>query len=185
MTNRRKRPSHAIAALLAIALVGTADATAPVARTGASSPATTNIFQAEAMKLGAGACTSVYGALGAGVAQGSTFAVKTTTDKNSPGAHMIEGVVGMTYNLPELKGPAAGVIVAAPGLHGCQGQLVRVAPFQKPCSEVVRMLPPGTTAGQNLSGVPLYQLARNQGQALLISSGASCVVVTIAAATQT
>jgi hypothetical protein len=155
-----------------------------VARTGAPAAAPVNVFQAEAAKLGAGTCSNVYAALGAGVARGSTFAVRTTADRKSPGTHLVAGVIGMTYNLPDLKGPAAGVIVAAPGPQGCQGQLVRVAPFQKPCSEVIRMLPPGSVTGQSLSGVPLYQLGGNQGQALLISSGASCVVVTVAGTTQ-
>jgi hypothetical protein len=61
---------------------------------------------------------------------------------------------------------------------------VRVAPFQKPCAEVVSLLPAGSTAGQALSGVWQYQLAGNQGQALMIPSGSTCVVVTLSGMTQ-
>jgi hypothetical protein len=46
------------------------------------------------------------------------------------------------------------------------------------------MLPKGSVEGGNLSGVPLYNLGGNQGQALLVSSGATCVVVTVVQAAQ-
>lgn len=61
---------------------------------------------------------------------------------------------------------------------------MRVAPFQKPCAEVVSLLPAGSTAGQALLGVWQYQLAGTQGQALMIPSGSTCVVVTLSGMTQ-
>jgi hypothetical protein len=115
---------------------------------------------------------------------GAAYAVKTETNKDSPDAHMVQGLVGMTYNLADLKGPAGGIVLAAPAAQGCEGYLVRVAPFQKPCSDVVRSMPAGTVEEQNLSGVPQYRLGGNQGQALMIPSGAGCVVVTVFGATQ-
>jgi hypothetical protein len=43
------------------------------------------------------------------------------------------------------------------------------------------MLPPGSTAAETLSGVWLYALGEGEGegQAMLLPSGASCVVVTV------
>ena len=85
----------------------------------------------------------------------------------------------MAYDLPDLKGEAASIVVAAPVADGCEGHFVRIAPFQKPCPQDLRNLPAGSALVSDLSQVPLYQLGGNQGQALLISSGAGCVVVTI------
>ena len=48
--------------------------------------------------------------------------------------------------------------------QGCEGNLVRVAPFQKPCQEVASTLPQGSTLAETLSGTPLYNLANNQGR---------------------
>lgn len=145
----------------------------------AAAPSTANLFHDQARKLGAQKCTALYAALGQGVTQGAAFAVKTETNKDAPDAHMMKGIVGMTYNLPDLKGPAGGVVLAAPAAQGCEGYLVRVAPFQKPCAQVVPFLPAGSVAEQPLSGVPQYRLGGNQGQALMIASGSSCVVVTM------
>lgn len=57
---------------------------------------------------------------------------------------------------------------------------MRVAPFQQPCAQVLRLLPGGSTPAGNLRDVPLYNLGGNQGQAMLVSNGDSCVVVTVA-----
>jgi hypothetical protein len=85
----------------------------------------------------------------------------------------------MTYALPELRGQAAGVLVAAPTATGCEGQFVRVAPFQQSCGAVIRLLPPGSEHERDLSGVGLYRLGGNRGEAMFISSGSGCVVVSI------
>jgi hypothetical protein len=79
---------------------------------------------------------------------------------------------------------AGGVLLAAPAAEGCEGYLVRVVPFQKPCAEVVSLLPAGSTAGAALAGAWRYQLAGTQGQALMIPSGSTCVVVTLSGMTQ-
>ena len=177
--------SRAIAAILGLALIGNVCAFAPIAAAAAAAaPAKVDVFRDQANKLGARSCANLYEALGQGVTRGAAFSVKTETNQAAPDAHIVQGVLGMTYDLPDLKGAAGGVVLAAPGTGGCEGYLVRVAPFQKPCAEVVGLLPAGSTAGQSLSGVWQYQLGGTQGQALMIPSGASCVVVTLSGMTQ-
>jgi hypothetical protein len=185
---RRRRGARVFATLLGLSLIGDLCIFAPVAAAAATAPANApanlDLFRDQANTLGARTCANIYAALGQAVTQGAGFAVKTETHPSAPDAHIVQGVMGMTYDLPDLKGPAGGVVLAAPGAGGCEGYLVRVAPFQKPCAEVVRFLPAGSVAGQTLSGVWQYQLGGNQGQALLIPNGASCVVMTLTGAAE-
>lgn len=178
---RRKRRLTALAAMTGIAFAGGAGVSA-LARQAA--PSAANLFQDQAGKLGARKCAGLYAALGQGMTQGAAYTLKTETSTEAPDAHMVQGVVGMTYNSPELKGSAGGIVLATPMAKGCEGYMVRVAPFQKPCAEVLRLLPAGSVEEQRLSGVPQYRLGGNQGQALVIPSGSSCVVVTLAGMTQ-
>jgi len=182
VARRPKRRLTAVAAMIGVAFAGGAGVSALAQQ--AAAPAAANLFQEQATKLGAKTCTGLYSALGGLVAQGSTHAVRTQTNKESPDTHLVRGTVGMTYNLPELKGQAAGVVLAAPRGKGCEGQFVRVAPFQRTCQQMVGLLPKGSATKANLSGVPLYELGGGQGQALMIASGQSCVVVTITDGTQ-
>ncbi len=163
----------------------------PVSAAPASAPTTPNaaspgtrVFAEQAGKLGAQKCARLYSVLGDLVSHGADYAVRTETNKQAPDAHLIQGAVGMTYNLPDMKGQAAGLVFASPVANGCEGHLVRIAPFQKPCQQVVKDLPAGSVAAADLSGVPLYQLGGGQGQALMIASGASCVVVTVTPGSQ-
>lgn len=180
-----KRPKRRLAAFAAIAgiLIGSGAGVSAVAQQAAMRPPV-DVFNEQATKLGARTCAGLYSALGNLVAQGSAHTVWTETNRESPDTHVVRGTVGMTYNLPDLKGQAAGVVVAAPRGKGCEGQFVRVAPFQKPCQQIVRYLPAGSVTKVSLSGVPLYELGGGQGQALMIASGQSCVVVTITNGTQ-
>lgn len=179
---RSKRRLTAVAAMVGVAFAGGAGVSALAQQ--AAAPAAASPFQEQAGKLGARKCASLYAALGQGLTQGAAFAVKTEADKTSPDAHIVQGVVGMTYNLPDLKGQAGGAVLAAPGAQGCEGYMVRVAPFQKPCGEMVRALPAGSAGERMLSGVAQYRLGGNQGQVLMIPSGSGCVVVTLAGMTQ-
>jgi hypothetical protein len=178
----RKLGSRALAAMLCLTFAGGAGVSALAQQ--AAPPAAAKFFQDEATKLGARQCAALYAALGASMTQGAAFAAKTGANKEAPDAHMLEGVVGMTYNLPDLKGQAGGIVLAAPAAKGCEGYLVRVAPFQKPCAEMTRSLPAGSVGEQTLSGVAQYRLGGNQGQALMIPNGSACVVVTLAGMTQ-
>ncbi|WP_156400533.1 hypothetical protein [Caulobacter sp. Root655] len=180
----RWRP-RAVAAIFGLALIGNVCAFAPIAAAAAASaPANVDVFRDQASKVGARTCANLYEALGQGLTRGAAFSVKTEANQGAPDAHIVQGVLGMTYDLPDLKGAAGGVVLAAPGAGGCEGYLVRVAPFQQPCAEVVRLLPAGSVVGQSLSGVWQYQLGGAQGQALMIPSGSACVVVTLSGMTQ-
>ncbi|MCW4461507.1 hypothetical protein OK349_07285 [Sphingomonas sp. BT-65] len=141
-----------------------------------------NVFQEQAGKLGVRRCANLFAALGNTVSNGAAYTVVTQAGGAAAVAdgHGVQGVVGMAYNTPGYAAQAAGVVIAAPVGTKCEGQLVRVAPFQRACKDVVGQLPAGSTAAGSLSGVPLYILGGNQGQAMLISSGNSCVVVTVA-----
>lgn len=176
---------RALAAVVGLALIADIGLLAPVAAAAAATaPANAAVFRDQADKVGARNCANLYEALGQGLTRGTAFSVKTEADKTAPDAHLVQGVVGMTYDLPDLKGSAGGVLLAAPAAEGCEGYLVRVVPFQKPCAEVVSLLPAGSTAGAALAGAWRYQLAGTQGQALMIPSGSTCVVVTLSGMTQ-
>lgn len=141
-----------------------------------------NAFQQEAGKLGVRRCANLFSTLGQSLTNGSTYAVQVQANRAAPDAHAVSGVAGMSYKQPEpdYSGSAVGIALAAPVGGACEGQLVRVTPFQKACTEVVKLLPQGSTVAGNLSGVPLYNLGGNQGQALMVASGATCVVVSVA-----
>lgn len=147
-----------------------------------SQPAAQNVdaFRQQAEQLGVQRCANLFSTAGAMTTAGSTYAVQVQASGESPDAHAVQGVAGISYDTPELRGSAAGVVLAAPVGQSCEGQLVRVAPFQKACAEVLGLLPAGSTPAGNLMDVPLYNLGGNQGQAMLVSSGNSCVVVTVA-----
>jgi hypothetical protein len=153
---------------------------APQAAAQSAPAAPASPFPAEASKLGVRKCANLFSTIGQTATAGSTYAVQVRANSENPDAHAVQGVAGMTYDTPEIRGQAASVVLAAPVGNTCEGQLVRVAPFQQPCGEVLGLLPAGSTGTADLSGVPLYDLGNNQGQALLVTSGNSCVVVTIA-----
>lgn len=146
----------------------------------AQAPQNIDAFRQQAEKLGVRQCANLFSTVGQVATLGSTYAVQVHADGKAPDAHAVQGVAGITYNRPELSGQAAGVVMAAPVGKKCEGQLVRVAPFQKSCAEVVKLFPQGSTVAGNLSGVPLYNLGGNQGQAMMIASGPTCIVVTVA-----
>jgi hypothetical protein len=136
-------------------------------------------FRKHISQAGIRTCANLFPVLGQALTFGSTYAVNTQWNKTSPDAHSVQAVTGMSYDTPDYKEQAAGVVVASPTATGCEGTFVRVAPFQKPCQEVITTLPQGSTLAETLSGMPYYNLANNSGQALLISSGNSCVVVSV------
>ncbi|MBA8881479.1 hypothetical protein [Phyllobacterium myrsinacearum] len=136
-------------------------------------------FRDHISQAGIRTCANLIPVLGQALTFGSTYAVNTQWNKNSPDAHSVQAITGMSYNTPEYKEQAAGIIIASPMAAGCEGTFVRVAPFQKTCQEVATTLPKGSALAETLSGSPYYNLANNAGQALLISSGNTCVVVSV------
>jgi hypothetical protein len=167
----------ALAGLVAASPDAAAQAAAPQPQPAA------NTFQAQAAQVGIKSCATLFATLGDVLTRGTTFASNVQAQQTSPNDHAAQAVVGMKYDTPNYKGQAAGVVLTAPTkAGGCEGNLVRVAPFPQSCPDVVRQLPQGSTLATTLSGTPLYNLGGNQGQALLVPSGAGCVVVTVASA---
>ena len=139
-----------------------------------------SLFKQQADQLGVRRCANLYAALGDTVAHGAVHNVQTRAEKSDADGHNVQGVVGLTYKTPSYSSQAGGIVTVSPVGDKCEGQLVRVAPFQRACSDAVALLPAGSVAVGNLAGVPLYDLGGNQGQALLVASGNTCVVVTVA-----
>lgn len=167
------------------ALTGLAGAMTDAAAQAAPANAQQNAaasFQKQAADLGIKSCANLFAALGDSLTRGTTYASNASTQKDAPNDHAAQAVVGMRYDTPNYKGQSAGVIFTSPTKTGCEGGLVRVAPFPQSCPDVVKQLPQGSTLATTLSGTPLYNLGGNQGQALLVPSGNSCVVVTVASA---
>jgi hypothetical protein len=137
-------------------------------------------FLTHANQAGVHTCANLFAALGQALTTGSTYAIQTQWDKTSPDAHTVQAVAGMSYDLPDYKTQAAGVVFASPVGQTCEGSLVRVAPFQKSCQQVAQTLPKGSVAADNLSNAMLFNLADNGGQALLVPAGNTCIVVSVA-----
>jgi len=137
-------------------------------------------FQVHANQAGVHTCANVFATLGQALTAGSTYAIETQWDKTSPDAHAVQAVAGMSYDLPDYKTQAAGVVIASPVGQTCEGSLVRVAPFQKSCQQVAQTLPKGSVAADNLSNAMLFNLPGNGGQALLVPTGNTCIVVSVA-----
>lgn len=188
--NRVRAPSSAgennLLRKLAIILALVSAVPAPALAAGAS-PARpsdkmagkSDVFSQQAGELRANSCAGLYAALGNAAVMGSNYAVRTEANRATPNAHAVQGAVGMTYNLPNMKGQAAALVSAAPVGNKCEGQFVRVVPFQIGCNQILRDFPAGSKLIGNLSGVPLYQLGDAGGQALTISSDKSCIVVSV------
>lgn len=166
----------ALVAALAPALVYAAEAPQVQARARAAVP---NLFAQQASQLHANTCAKLYTTLGDLAVAGATYSLKTEADRASPDAHSVRGTAGMTYNLAGLKGQAAALVSAAPLGNSCEGQFVRVVPFRSDCQQLLRDFPAGSKSTGNLSGVTMYDLGPNRGQALVIPSGATCVIVSI------
>lgn len=144
----------------------------------AAQPATA--FSEQAAQLGVGRCAALFSDIGRTATAGANYAVQVQADAADPDAHAVQGVAGLTYDGPESQTQAAAIVLAAPAARGCEGQMVRVAPFQVSCAEVLDLLPAGSAAAGNLAGVALHDLGGNQGQAMLVPNGDSCVVVSVA-----
>ncbi|WP_224545682.1 hypothetical protein [Mesorhizobium sp. CA16] len=139
-----------------------------------------NPFQAHVAQAGVRTCANLFAAMGQALTAGSTYAIQTQWDKTSPDTHAVQAVAGMSYNLPDYKTQAAGVVFASPVGQSCEGGFMRVAPFPRSCQEVVGTLPKGSLLADNLSNSMLFNLADNAGQALLVPTGNTCIVVSVA-----
>jgi len=137
-------------------------------------------FLDHAKKAGLTTCGRVFPMLGQLLGNGAQYNVQTDWDGTEPNKHSVQALVGLNYASQSYSGPAAGIVFASPVGSACEGGMVRIAPFPKKCQDVPAGFPQGSTPAPNLGQVSVYNLASDGGQVLLIPSGESCVVVSVA-----
>jgi hypothetical protein len=137
-------------------------------------------FLAHIKQAGLSACSNVYPILGQLLTSGAKYNVVSEWNQQAADQHPIQGLVGLDYESQNYTGPAGGIVMAAPNGTDCEGAMVRVAPLPTACSSVPATLPQGSKIANTLGKVSVYTLAGNGGQALLIPSGQTCVVVSVA-----
>lgn len=125
-------------------------------------------------------CGTVFPVLGQLLAEGANFDVRSQWHNEAPNKHSVQALVGMDYADPVYSGPAAGFVFASPNGTACEGAMVRIAPLSRNCDEVPTAFPAGSTLLSTLGKVPVYNLANNGGQVLLLPSDQSCIVVSVA-----
>lgn len=142
-------------------------------------------FRQHAKQAGLLACSNVFPGLGTLLTEGSQYGVQSIWNNETPDRHAVQALVGMNYASEGYTGTAAGVVVAAPTGSDCEGSMVRVAPFPVPCADMPARLPQGSKLTNNLAQVSVYELPNNGGNAMLLPSGNSCVVISVASAAGT
>jgi hypothetical protein len=165
----------AIANLVGGATAAPAEAAAPPALP--DTPFLEHVKQA-----GVQACSTVYPVLGQILTNGTKYSVKSLWNDQAADKHAIQAFVGMDYASERYSGPAAGIVFASPTATGCEGAMVRVAPFASPCADIASILPQGSKITDHLGQVEVYELGGNAGEALLLPTGKSCVVISLASA---
>jgi hypothetical protein len=197
----RSRPKRNLAkttvfTLLAIAVVATAGFAAmryglvrnllpqpAVAETNEPDPALADTpFLQHAKQAGLQSCSNIFPALGQMLTTGTTYSVQSIWNNEAPDKHVVEALVGMNYATQGYSGPAAGLVFAAPTASVCEGTMVRVAPFAASCADVPALLPKGSKLANNLGQISVYELANGGGNAMLLPTGNSCVVISVASA---
>src|SRR5215217_6286681 len=193
---QRNRARTAVFSLLAIAVVATAGFAAmrydllhnllpqpAVAETNQPNPALAETpFLQHAKEAGLQSCSNIFPALGQMLTTGTTYSVQSIWNNEAPDKHLVEALVGMNYATQGYSGPAAGLVFAAPTASVCEGTMVRVAPFAANCADVPALLPKGSKLANNLGQVSVYELANGGGNAMLLPTGNSCVVISVASA---
>ncbi|RWP77858.1 MAG: hypothetical protein E5W26_13535 [Mesorhizobium sp.] len=157
-------------------------ATAAPAETAAAPVLPDTPFLEHVKQAGVQACSTVYPALGQILTNGTKYSVKSLWNDQAADKHAIQAFVGMDYASERYSGPAAGIVFASPTATGCEGAMVRVAPFASPCADVASILPQGSKITDHLAQVEVYELGGNAGEALLLPTGKSCVVISLASA---
>ncbi|MER8663787.1 hypothetical protein NKH34_21910 [Mesorhizobium sp. M1148] len=193
---QRNRAKTAVFSLLAIAVVATAGFTAmrydllhnllpqpAVAETNQPNPALAETpFLQHAKEAGLQSCSNIFPALGQMLTTGTTYSVQSIWNNEAPDKHLVEALVGMNYATQGYSGPAAGLVFAAPTASVCEGTMVRVAPFAANCADVPALLPKDSKLANNLGQISVYELANGGGNAMLLPTGNSCVVISVASA---
>lgn len=164
----------AVAGMVGEAMSGHADAAAPALP---DSPFVQHVKQA-----GLKACSNVFPVLGQMLTNGTKYEVQSSWNNHGGAPQTIQSLVGMTYATNQYRGPAAGVVFAAPSGSGCGGAMVRVVPFAASCAQIPALLPAKSVLANDFGQVAIYNLPGDGGQALLLPSGQSCVVISVASA---
>ncbi|RWO68821.1 MAG: hypothetical protein EOS17_16070 [Mesorhizobium sp.] len=157
-------------------------ATAAPAETAAAPVLPDTPFLEHVKQAGVQACSTVYPALGQILTNGTKYSVRSLWNDQAADKHAIQAFVGMDYASESYSGPAAGIVFASPTATGCEGAMVRVAPFASPCADIASILPQGSKITDHLGQVEVYELGGNAGEALLLPTGKSCVVISLASA---
>ncbi|RWC29672.1 MAG: hypothetical protein EOS27_14590 [Mesorhizobium sp.] len=139
-------------------------------------------FLEHVKQAGVQACSTVYPVLGQILTTGTKYSVKSLWNDEAADKHAVQAFVGMDYASERYSGPAAGIVFASPTASGCEGAMVRVAPFASPCADIPSILPQGSKITDHLGQVEVYELGGNAGEALLLPTGKSCVVISVASA---
>lgn len=185
-----------ILSLLAIAVVGAAGYAAlrynvvgnfisqpAIAGTNDSNPALPDTpFLQHAKQAGLQSCSTVFPVLGGLLTSGTQYNVQSVWNNEAADKHSVQALVGMNYATQGYSGPAAGIVFAAPVASGCEGSMVRVAPFTASCPDISAKFPNGSKLVNNLGQVGVYQLANDGGEAMLLPTGNGCVVISVASA---
>ncbi len=194
---KRKWLKTAVFSLLGIAVVGAAGVAAmryDLAQNLLSQPAVAETnepnsaladtpFLQHVKQAGLQSCSNVFPALGQLLTNGTTYSVQSIWNNEAPDKHVVQALVGMDYATQGYSGPAAGMVFAAPTASVCEGTMVRVAPFAAKCADIPAMLPKGSKLANNLGQISVYELANEGGNAMLLPTGNSCVVISVASAT--
>ncbi|WP_454858318.1 hypothetical protein [Rhizobium binxianense] len=153
----------------------------PVAATKTPDPSLADTpFLTHTKQAGLSACSNVFPVLGQLLTSGAKYNIVSEWNQQAPDQHPIQALVGLDYESQSYTGPAGGIVMAAPNGTDCEGAMVRVAPLPMACSNVPATLPQGSRIANTLGKVSVYTLAGNGGQALLVPSGQTCVVVSVA-----
>lgn len=139
-------------------------------------------FLQHAKQAGLQSCSTVFPVLGELLTNGTTYSVQSIWNNEAADQHAVQALVGMNYATEGYSGPAAGVVFAAPTASACEGSMVRVAPFAAACADVPAMLLEGSKLSNNLGQISIYELANGGGNAMLLPTGNSCVVISVASA---
>lgn len=139
-------------------------------------------FLQHVKQAGVQACSTVFPVLGQLLTTGTKYSVKSLWNDQAADKHAVQAFVGMDYATDRYSGPAAGVVFASPTASGCEGAMVRVAPFASPCADIPSVFPQGSKITDHLGQVEVYELGGNTGEALLLPTGNTCVVISIASA---
>lgn len=193
---RRRWPRIVVFSLLGLAVAGlgfaagnyaaianiVGSATAARAETAPDAALPDTPFLEHVKQAGVQACSTVFPVLGQLLTTGTKYSVKSLWNDQAADKHAVQAFVGMDYATERYSGPAAGVVFASPTASGCEGAMVRVAPFGKPCADIASILPQGSKITDHLGQVEVYELGGNTGEAMLLPTGNSCVVISVASA---